>query len=243
MLHTSDQKPYFADQGKFRILFHMPGQAVEGHSDHGYGALATIAESYMDPDTWIRLHPHINDEIISWVPDGVMRHNDPLSGELITDKDHLMIMNSGSGFWHEEKTLASDPPLRMLQIFVRPHTLNLPPKIQHAALKSWAYNNWRQVFGQEGSGVDFEVRNDIEMYDLRVESGETVAFPQKLGYNTFFFVFSGSINIGGKLFEEMKNGLLVEEQNAKLTSNEESLVVAFLINPKAKITKAGTIGG
>ncbi|WP_199233945.1 pirin family protein, partial [Pedobacter sp. HMWF019] len=98
----------------------------------------------MDPDTWIKLHPHVNEEIISWVPDGVMRHGDPLSGELITDKDHLMIMNAGKGFWHEEKTLESDPPLRMLQIFVRPHTINLHPGIQHGALPAWKYNEWRQ---------------------------------------------------------------------------------------------------
>lgn len=242
MLYSSDKKPYFADQGKFRILFHMPGYVVEGHPDHGYGALATIAESYMDPDTWIKLHPHANDEIISWVPDGVMRHNDPKTGELITDKDHLMIMNSGKVFWHEEKTLATDPPLRMLQIFVRPNALNLPPKIQHGALKPWNYNEWRQVFGPEGLGNDFEVRNDIEMYDLRVQADQTVAFPEKPGYHTFFFVFNGAVKVNGQLFKERNNGLLVDEENAALISMEESLVVAYLINPNAVITNAGTIG-
>lgn len=242
MIYSTDKDPYFADQGKFRILFHMPGYVMDGHQDHGYGALATVAESYMDPDTWVKLHAHTNEEIISWVPDGVMRHKDPVSGELVTDKDHLMIMNAGSGFWHEEKTLASDPPLRMLQIFVRPHSLNLPPKIQHGALKGWEDKQWRQVFGQEGSGSDFEVRNDIEMYDLHIKTGESVEFPQKSGYHTFFFVFNGSIKIKDQVFEERKNGLIIDEEHASLTSLEASLVVAFLINPNAIITKAGTIG-
>ena len=196
----------------------------------------------MDPDTWIKLHPHVNDEIISWVPDGVMRQGDPLSGELITDKDHLMIMNAGKGFWHEEKTLESDPPLRMLQIFVRPHTINLHPGIQHGALPAWKYNEWRQVFGPEGSGSHFYVRNEIEMYDLRVHEGETVTFPQKEGYDIFFFVFNGSVAVNEQTFESSKRGLLIEEAEAKLTAAEESLVVTFLIKPDAKITKKGTIG-
>jgi hypothetical protein len=33
MLQIIKQQPYFADQGKFRILFHFPGE-VGG--DHGY---------------------------------------------------------------------------------------------------------------------------------------------------------------------------------------------------------------
>ncbi len=242
MLHYSDTEPYFADQGKFRILFHLPGYSMEGHTDHGYAALATIAESYMDPDTWVKLHPHTNDEIISWVPDGVMRHNDPVTGELITDKDHLMIMNSGKGFWHEEKTLATDPPLRMLQIFVRPYALNLKATIQHGPLQPWHYNEWRKVFGQEGSGSDFYVRNDIEMYDIRMGANEVNTFPYKKGYHTFFHVFNGSANIKDHVFETRKSGILVDEENTTITSLEESLIVAFLINPDATITKEGTIG-
>jgi redox-sensitive bicupin YhaK (pirin superfamily) len=51
-----------------------------------------------------------------------MRHNDRSTGKLITGPNHLMVMNAGRSFGHEERTLAGDPPLRMLQIFVRPHT-------------------------------------------------------------------------------------------------------------------------
>lgn len=242
MLYNLDNEPYFADQGKFRILFHFPGYAIAEHDDHGYGALATIAESFMDPDTWVKLHPHVNDEIISWVPRGVMRHNDPIRGELVTDKDHLMIMNAGKGFWHEEKTLESDPPLRMLQIFVRPHTVNLHAQIQHGEFPAWNYNEWRQVFGQEGSGSRFYVRNEIEMYDLRIHSGETISFPNRQGYDIFFFVFEGKIVVDGQAFGSSKSALLTGDAVARLTADAASLVVAFLIKPDAILTKEGTIG-
>lgn len=242
MIYYSDTSPYLRDMGKFRILFHMPGEALKGHTDHGYGPLATVAESYMDPDTWITMHPHTNDEIISWVPDGVMRHNDPVTGELITDKDHIMIMNAGKGFWHEEKTLADDPPLRMLQIFVRPYALNLKAKIQHGPLVPWEYNQWRKVFGQEDSGSDYYVRNDIEMYDIRTKAGATVQFVNKPGYDVFFMVYNGEIKINEHVLGFRKSGILKNEDALEFTSTEESLIVAFLINPTAAITKEGTIG-
>ena len=51
-----------------------------------------------------------------------------------------MITGADSGFWHSEETLADDPPLWMLQIFVRPHSLNLEPSIQHKPIPESALN-------------------------------------------------------------------------------------------------------
>jgi quercetin 2,3-dioxygenase len=90
--------------GPFTLHFNLPGHHnVPGAIDHGYGPLALIVESLLEPGTWVRFHPHTNDEIISWVPRGVMRHNDRTVGQLITDKNHLIVMNAGSGFLHEER--------------------------------------------------------------------------------------------------------------------------------------------
>ena len=75
-IHTAPRTNVSQDQGKFRIHFNFPGQAVPEHEDHGYGPLATVVESFMDPGTLIQMHQHRNEEIISWVPAGVMRHDD-----------------------------------------------------------------------------------------------------------------------------------------------------------------------
>jgi hypothetical protein len=223
-------------------MVHNPGFAIPDYDDHGYGPLATIGESFMAPDTWIRMHPHNNDEIISWVPQGVMRHYDSANNTLITDKDHIMIMNAGTEFWHEEKTLAKDPPLRMLQIFIRPYAIDLKPGIQYGEMEKWVQNKWRKVFGAENSASAFYVRNDVTMYDLKVQANESVAFPMRDGYDVYFMAYTGEITVNGKVFKQSETGLLVDETSAMLTANTDSLVVAFLINPKAKITKAGTIG-
>ncbi len=241
MLYHDDNKKQKIDQGRFKIIIHHPGFTMAGHGDHGYGPLAVIAESFMAPDTWIKLHPHNNDEIISWVPEGVMRHDDVTNGALITDPEHLMVMNAGTEFWHEERTLATDPPLRMLQIFVRPHTADLTPVIQHGALEPWSYDTWRKVFGPEHSGSAFYVRNDVEMYDLRVQAGEQVDFPIRPGYATYFMTYTGGITVNGHAFAQGDTGLLVNETSAQLVATENSLIVAFVINPKAKISKAGTL--
>ncbi|WP_256392976.1 pirin family protein [Natronoarchaeum rubrum] len=230
------------NQGKFRIHFNHPGRNHPDHDDHGYGPLAAVVESFMDPDTLISMHPHQNEEIISWVPGGVMRHDDRQGNELVTDSEHLLVMNAGSGFWHEERTLADDPPLRMLQIFVRPHSLDLQPDIQHGSIEDPVANEWRHLFGPEGSDAPFYVRNDVNFYDARLEAGASVALPEIEGRDAYFYVFDGAVEANDVSFDRTESGLLVGEDDVTITAREDSVLVAFLVDPDAPVTRQGTIG-
>lgn len=241
-LYKAPRADVTQNQGKFRIHFNFPGRNLPDHDDHGYGPLATVVESFMDPDTHIRMHQHRNEEIISWVPAGVMRHGDRQGNDLVTDADHLMVMNAGSGFWHEELTRPDDPPLRMLQIFVRPHSLDLQPDIQHEPVPEPTANEWRHLFGPEGTDAPLFVRNDVHLYDARLDTDATVTLPSRPDWDTYFYVFEGAVEANGTGFDEAESGLLVDEQDLALTATADSLVVAFCINPDAPVTRQGTIG-
>ncbi len=241
-LHKASRSSVAQMQGAFRTRFNFPGSAVPNHGDHGYGPLATVVESFMDPGTLISMHQHRNEEIISWVPAGVMRHDDRQGNELVTDPDHLMVMNAGREFWHEERTEADDPPLRMLQIFVRPHSLDLPPSIQHEPIPEPAANEWRLLFGPEGGDAPLFVRNDVQFYDVRLDAGASVSLPSVSNWDAYFYVFEGAVEVDGVSFEQTESGLTTQPDDVQLTASEETVLVAFLINPAADVTRRGTIG-
>lgn len=241
-IYRSEGRHGAVDQGKFVIHFHFPGYLLPEPTDHGHFGLAAVAESFLAPDTWIPLHEHRNDEIISYVPEGVMRHADQTVGELVADPDHLMVMNAGRSFWHEERTLPSDPPLRMLQIFVRPHTTDLEPGIQHGPIPAPVVGTWRHLFGPEGSGAPFTVRNDVNFYDIRLEDGDTTTLPAIAGWDTFFHVFSGEVLVDGKPFAQAQSGLSAGPGGQSVTANGPALLVVFLIDPASTVTKVGTVG-
>ena len=241
-IHTAPRTDVSQDQGKFRIHFNFPGRAVPGHDDHGYGPLATVVESFMDPGTLIRMHQHRNEEIISWVPDGVMRHDDRQGNELVTDTEHLLVMNAGSGFWHAEETLADDPPLRMLQIFVRPHSLDLEPGIQHEPIPDPVFGEWRHLFGPEGSDAPLSVRNAVDFYDCRLDAGATTMLPSRSGWDTYCYVFDGAVDIGGESVGYTESALVTGESDVSVTAAEDATLVAFVVDPDAPVTRQGTIG-
>ena len=241
-IYTSPRTDISQDQGKFRIHFNFPGRAVPTHEDHGYGPLATVVESFMDPGTLIRMHQHRNEEIISWVPEGVMRHDDRQGNELVTDPNHLMVMNAGSGFWHAEETLADDPPLRMLQIFVRPHSLDLEPDIQHEPIPDSIAGEWRHLFGPEGTEAPLSVRNDVDFYDCRLAAGATTTLPSRSGWHTYLYVFDGKVEVGDEAVGFTESALVTGDDNMAVTAIEDATIVAFNINPDAPVTRQGTIG-
>ncbi len=245
-LYTAPRTDISHNQGQFRIHFNFPGHAIRDHDDHGYGPLATVVESFMDPGTHIGMHPHRNEEIISWVPDGVMRHDDRQGNKLVTDSDHLLVMNAGSGFWHAEETTVDDPPLRMLQIFVRPHSLNLEPGIQHEPIPEAHPNDWRYVFGPEGSEAPLFVRNDVDFFDCRLDTRATVTLPSRPGWDTYLYVFDGAVTVGSEAVSlgYTESALVAGEgvNGVSVTATEESVLVAFCLNPDAPVTRQGTIG-
>ncbi|MFU8869984.1 pirin family protein [Natronococcus sp.] len=241
-IHTAPRTEISQDQGPFRTHFNFPGRALPDHDDHGYGPLATVVESFMDPGTLIRMHQHRNEEIISWVPGGVMRHDDRQGNELVTDPEHLLVMNAGSGFWHAEETFEDDPPLRMLQIFVRPHSLELEPGIQHERIPDAAPNAWRHLFGPEDGEAPLSVRNDVHCYDCRLEADATVTLPSRPGWDTYLYVFEGAVTVGDASVGHAESALVTGEADVSVTAIENSTVVAFPLDPDAPITREGTIG-
>ncbi|MBX0294678.1 pirin family protein [Haloarcula nitratireducens] len=241
-IYTLPRTDVSQDQGSFRTHFNFPGRALPGHGDHGYGPLATVVESFMDPGTLIRMHEHRDEEIISWVPDGVMRHDDRRDNVLVTDADHLLVMNAGEGFWHAEETRRDDPPLRMLQIFVRPHSLDLEPGIQHERIPDPTPNEWRHLFGPEGGDAPLYVRNEAECYDCRLSAGATAALPGRPEWDTYLYVFEGSVELGDAELGHTESALVTGDGAVPVTATEDATLVAFAVDPDAPITRRGTIG-
>ncbi|MFK0274638.1 pirin family protein [Ensifer sp. NPDC090286] len=242
MLYRGARSPVVRDAGGFVARLNMPGWLLPWPRDHGYGPLAMVVESMLSPGRLIAMHEHRNDEILSWVPDGVMRHNDRSIGELVIDSGHLMVMNAGTCFWHSEETLPDDPPLRMLQILVRPHSLDLPPNIQHGPIAAGAVNEWRHLVGPEGGKAPFFVRSAIDIFDLRLEAGAGTAFPRVAGRHLYFYVFSGAIQAGRASFCATEQGLFPSDEGLGLVATRDAMVVAFLIEPDAPVARRGTVG-
>jgi quercetin 2,3-dioxygenase len=242
MLHKVPASKLRYDQGPFTIIPNFPGLAIRGHHDHGYGPLARYDESIMRPGTFIPMHEHRNDEIISYVSNGRLRHADRAEGRFTVGPHQLMVMNAGRTFWHEEMTSRDDPEARFLQIFIRPHTADLAPSVQLVDLGAEATNGWRFLAGPIDSGAAASVRNDVHLYDAHVPRGTALLAPIWKDWSTLIHVYRGNAMVNGNPVIQGEGALLVGEREVKVTASSDATILAFLINYGAPVTHLGTIG-
>ena len=141
-----------------------------------------------------------------------------------------------------EETLADDPPLRMLQIFVRPHSLDLESGIQHKPIPDPVAGEWCHLFGPKGTDAPLYVRNDVDFYDCRLAAGATTTLPSRPGWHTYLYVFDGAVEVGDETVGFTESALVTGSDDVPVTATEDATIVAFSIKPDAPITRQGTIG-
>ena len=107
----------FVGNGPIKILY--PGLAIS-EEDTGIGSIGRIDHPNFHGNTIIPMHPHINDEILSYFRSGEAEHSDSEGFVKIIGKNRLMLMKAGKSFYHEEKIMGAEEPLEGLQIFIRP---------------------------------------------------------------------------------------------------------------------------
>lgn len=241
MLVKSPASQLRRKMGPFTIIANLPGTAVPDHNDHGYGPLARFDESILEPGAFIPMHEHRNDEIISYMSDGTMFHGDRAGGRFSVSASQIMVMNAGKGFWHEESTPADGETAKMMQIFVRPHTVDLEPSIQVKDIGAPTLDTWRLLVGPEGSDAPAIVRNDVRLYDIHLEAGSDTQAPRWKGWDTLVHVYRGEAVVNGTPLKVAEGALLVDEAQVGITATSDATLLVFLINRAATLTHAGTI--
>lgn len=229
--------------GPFQLRRIRPGITL-GRSDRGFGGLGTIDHAKLQPGLVVRMHEHRNDEIISYMRTGQMKHTDSAGHSEVLSSGRLMVMNAGRGFSHEEAVVGGER-IEMLQIFVRPETADLEPTVQFVELTEAERNGqWRVLTGPVGSDAPTFVRQQVYLYDRHLAEGETVSLPARDGFDRWFYVFDGNVVAGNQAIDRF-TALMVgdSEQQFDVTANAASDVVVFLVDRSAAYSRDGTMSG
>lgn len=163
MLHKIEETDFIGN-GPIRILY--PG-AVLSKFDTGIGSIGRIDHALFQGSTTIPMHPHVNDEILTYLRSGKAEHKDSEGFVEIIDNRKLMLMRAGYSFYHEEKIIDTGEALEGLQIFIRPKSKNLIPKVTFRHLDSTnSLNEWRQLASCDGDS-ELQFSSDTWVYDVK----------------------------------------------------------------------------
>lgn len=97
-----------ADHGWLNAKHHFSFASHYDPDNMGHGALRVWNDDEIAPNTGFPAHPHANMEIITYVREGAITHQDSLGNEGRTEAGDVQVMSAGSGIRHPS-TISSRP--------------------------------------------------------------------------------------------------------------------------------------
>jgi hypothetical protein len=186
--------------------------------DHmGFRALRVINEDYVAPAMGFGKHPHRDMEILTYVLEGAVKHEDTTGASETLVPGELQHMSAGTGVRHSEMNPSDSETLHLLQIWLIPNQMGIPPKYEQKKFSIQEQPGKLHLLAStDGRDGSFKIYSDAELLAAKLETGNTVTHQFKYG-NGWLQVARGSVEVqGGTL--KAGDGLQI--------SNESTLTIA-----------------
>jgi len=169
----------------------------------GFGPLRVINEDRVAPGTGFGTHGHRDMEIISYVLEGALAHQDSMgNGSTIVPGD-VQRMSAGSGVRHSEYNHDKAGTTHFLQIWIEPSVTDIAPSYEQkhfdAASKRGRLRLIASLDGAEGS---VRIHQDARVYAALLDGAERAVHRLAAGRRGYVHVARGSVTVQGKRLGE-----------------------------------------
>jgi redox-sensitive bicupin YhaK (pirin superfamily) len=179
----------------------------------GLGHLRVWNDDLIQPHTGFPPHGHRDMEIITYVREGAISHEDSLGNKGRTEAGQVQVMSAGTGISHAEFN-HEDTPIRLFQIWIQPKTRGMAPRWevepfprQHGTLQVLAS-------GLEGDG-GLKIHQSARVLGATLDKGDRLEHASRLPYG-YLVPARGSLVV---------NGISVPERSGLAISNEQTLTI------------------
>ncbi len=165
------------------------------NTSHGF--LLVSNDDRVRPGTGFMTHPHQDMEIITWVLDGELEHQDTLGNKGIIYPGLAQRMSAGTGIWHSEMNPSGDAPVHFVQMWVLPDTERIDPGYEQLDINPQLEKGGLVPLAS-GRGHDSAIsirQSRAALWGGRLVAGETIEVPDSSAVH--LFVARGSVDLEG----------------------------------------------
>jgi hypothetical protein len=116
-----------ADHGWLNARHHFSFASYHNPSRTGFGTLLVINDDTVAAGRGFAKHPHDNMEIITYVRQGAITHEDSMGNKGRTGAGDVQVMSAGTGVFHSEVN-AEHEETKLYQIWITPNVRNVAPR-------------------------------------------------------------------------------------------------------------------
>ena len=208
----SDQRG-FAEFGGWLKSFH-----TFSFSDYydpkfmGFRDLRVINQDWIAKDSGFPAHPHRDMEIITYVLQGQVEHQDSLGNVGQIKAGEIQVMHAGTGIRHAEYNPSKTEDLQLFQVWIQPDTVGVKPGYtQQSFRREEKLNTLRLLVSNDGRDDSQKIHQDADMYASVLEPGKTLEFKLRPERGVWLQLAEGELEVSGKVLKA-GDGLAVEDE-------------------------------
>ena len=215
-----------ADHGWLKAKHHFSFASYYDPENMGHGALRVWNDDEIAPNTGFPAHPHANMEIITYVREGAITHQDSLGNKGRTEAGDVQVMSAGSGIRHSEYNLEPNKT-KIFQIWIEP--------VGRGGQPTWGSKPFpkpdrsgKLVTIASGYPDDKEalpIRADARVLATTLRAGESAEYATDKQRNLYLVPAAGSVEINGVRVNARDGAAIRNEDTLKITALEDSELV------------------
>jgi quercetin 2,3-dioxygenase len=164
----------------------------------GFGPIRVINDDRVAGGGGFPSHPHDNMEIITYVLDGALRHEDSLGTGSVIRPGDVQRMSAGTGIVHSEFNASATDPVHFLQIWIVPEQRGLAPGYQQSSFGTDVSNGKLTLIGsRDGRDGSLTIHQDVALHAGRFATGTVAALDLRPGRQAWVQVARGELDVNG----------------------------------------------
>ncbi len=165
----------------------------------GVGNLRVINEDRIAPGTGFGTHGHRDMEIVSYVLDGALAHQDSMGNTCRIVPGEVQRMSAGTGVRHSEFNHAKDQSTHFLQIWLLPDAPGGAPGYEQKAFApELKRGKLALVASRDGAEGSVTVRADARLYSGLFDAGESQQLALDPARPVYVFLVRGQLKANGQ---------------------------------------------
>lgn len=197
--------------GWLKSKFHFSFADYYNPNNINFGVLRVVNDDLIAAHTGFGTHPHNDMEIISYVLEGELTHEDSMGNKIVTKRGEGQYMSAGTGVSHSEKNV-SDETLRILQIWILPDKRGYSPNYgEFFTTEKERKNNWVKIVSNENGNGKAKIHQDVNFYVAEIDANEELEFNIENSRQAYVIQIEGESIINEKLMNQRDAAEVIAE--------------------------------
>jgi redox-sensitive bicupin YhaK (pirin superfamily) len=217
---------HHADHGWLSTYWHFSFSDYYDPENMNWGALRVFNDDVIKGAGGFGDHPHRDMEIITYVLEGELEHQDNLGNKGVIRPGEVQVMSAGKGIVHAEYNHSQTASVHLLQLWVMPRNRGQKPRWEQRQYSPKQREGKLLAVVSSGNVPDtLHIDQDAVIYIGTLKAGQEMQQSIARNRKGYLFAISGALSVNDKKLAAGDQARIEDEENLRLKADQPSELI------------------